>query len=79
MRNLRRRIHRLEQQLCPSGDGLVTLEELLRSLWRDDRDAFLGATESLNCRYLTRHFELEDAERDRRGMRGTGALRNGIH
>jgi len=65
MRATLKRVQKIEQRLSP-GDGLFTLEELYRAIWREDRTRYrqmstghLGTGMSV----LLPVFEREDAER----------------
>ena len=61
--NLTRRLKRLEKRLRPSAASTFTLEELCRSIWRDDQRAFRKLAGECNLGLLVRRFESEDAER----------------
>jgi len=61
-RRMWRRLERIEERVRPKrADGLYTLEELCRAVWRHDEPAFrkmAGVYGSL--RYFIRRFERED-------------------
>jgi hypothetical protein len=64
MQNLRRRVRALEQ-LHPEHDGMCTVEELCRAMWRQDKTSYLKRVEKgdWHLRKFVTQFELEDAER----------------
>ena len=59
---LRKRVGKIEQRVGTHHDGLYTLEELCRMMWRDGGREELKADSSLRCFAI--QFEREDAERE---------------
>jgi len=60
---IKKRLQKLEQKLCPTDNGMFTLEELCRFMWRQDKKAFLKIAKDLNCSFFIKQFEREEAER----------------
>jgi hypothetical protein len=64
-RQIRKRVEKVEEKVCPEHDGSYTLEELCRMLWRQDKRGYLemanGGDHTL--RLFVQQFEREDAER----------------
>jgi hypothetical protein len=72
-RGVARRLQRLEAVHPVSRDGVIsiTLEDLLRAIWRDDKNKYVkSATENGFGAFLIPQFEREDAERARRSLVG---------
>jgi hypothetical protein len=62
MRQFRSRLKALEKAL-PKHDGMYTLEEMCRIVWRQDTERLRKMTEYSFVRLLIPRFEREDAER----------------
>jgi hypothetical protein len=61
--NIKKRLDNLERELCPTHSVMFTLEELCRSMWHQDKKAFLKMAKDLNCSFFMKQFEREEAER----------------
>ena len=74
---IRRRVEKLEKKASPDRARGFTMEELCRSIWRNDKRRFivLAQGEHQNLRYLIPQFEGEDAARIKtyRAFRAYGA------
>jgi hypothetical protein len=69
-RQLRRRLDVVEAQLSPKHhDGLFTLEELCREIWRQDSKNYRKIYRDHRLGYFIQQFEREDLE-SRAHMRG---------
>jgi len=66
-RSIRNRLLRLAQNIRPQGDESFTLEELCRSMWREDKRKFLQIAKGTSLSLFVRQFELDDVERGERG------------
>ena len=73
-----KRMADLERRVYPAGDRSLSLEEVHRMLWRQDRDAFLSLVlEGCNsARSFQEQFEQEEADRARQ-VSGTRACIQG--
>lgn len=67
-----KRLQKLEDKLHPSHDGTFTLEELCRSMWRQDKNGFRKFAEKEREGLFLRQFEFEDAERESAARRESG-------
>jgi len=57
-------IDNIERRVCPKHDGIYTLEELCRIMWREDRASLKEiATNWPASNLLIAKFEREDTER----------------
>ena len=58
-----KRVAKLENLMCPQSDGdiSITLEELCRSMWRQDKKGFLESAKNNSYRLFVSQFEREDA------------------
>jgi hypothetical protein len=59
-----RRVAKVEQILCPRPDpykNTVTLEELYRSIWKQDKVKFLERAQNTSAMLFKPQFEREDA------------------
>ncbi len=65
MPNLRGRLQTLERVCRPKHDGMYTLEELCRMMWRQSKKNYLKRIEKgcWGLRHFVLQFEREDAER----------------
>ena len=61
-RPLWRRLAKLEMKLCPPYDDGCTLEELCRTIWRQDKNKFRKVHREDRLAYFTPQFEREDLE-----------------
>jgi hypothetical protein len=63
-RQIRRRLAGIEETLCPRRDGTFTLAELLREIWRCDRESYMEslARGDFAFRLLLPEFENEAAD-----------------
>lgn len=62
LRELIKRVGRLERAACAGSGGDFTLEELCRWIWRLDKRRFLILARKSNLTYFISQFEFEDAE-----------------
>lgn len=56
-----KRVAKLESLLCPHSDGLFTVEELCRSMWRTDKKHFIEIAKCNSFQLFVYQFEQEDA------------------
>jgi hypothetical protein len=68
-RSIRNRLLRVEREIQPPDDVGFTLEELCRSMWREDKRKFLEMAKGTSFNLFARQFEFEDAEHDRQMRR----------
>jgi hypothetical protein len=75
MSAIARRIQRLEalelQHRAKDGHRSITLEELCRLCWRQDKKGFIESAEGNSYRLFVSKFEREDAEAASRDGRAT--------
>ena len=57
-----KRVAKLEDVMHPQSDGMWTLEELCRSMWREDKKKFKEMAQNSNYQLFVYQFEREDAE-----------------
>ena len=65
-RQIRKRVEKIQEKVCPEHDGTYTWEELNRLIWRQDKQRFLeiaNGPDGSMSRSFVAHFEREDAER----------------
>ncbi len=70
-RTIWRRMRKLEKRFMPVSSNGFTLEELCRSVWREDQTYFreFAAESTFPISILIPQFEREDADRARRAQR----------
>ena len=63
-RQIRKRLERIGERICPRGDGTFTLEELCRAMWRENKAAYMRKVEKGDwaLQYFVTQFEYEDAQ-----------------
>jgi hypothetical protein len=69
--NLTRRLIKLESAIAAKQDLSLTLEELCRRLWQENKEGFFKVSKLTSFSFFVAQFEREDAER-----KETDALRN---
>lgn len=62
---MKRRLEKLEQRSHAPHDGIFTLEELCRSIWRSDKKHFLELARQTHLSHFVAQFQFDDAERRR--------------
>jgi hypothetical protein len=71
--SIRSRLRKVERKIQPRRDASFTLEELCRSMWREDKRKFLQTSSNTSIGFFARQFEIEDVERRRRPPDATTA------
>jgi hypothetical protein len=78
MKSIDRRLTKLEESVLPRNDGMFTIEELCRSMWRSNpahcRELAQESGDSIMRSYIP-IFEAEDAKRSHGGS-GNSAQQN---
>ena len=60
-RQMSRRLEKVEERVCPKRrDGMYTLEELCRDMWRSDEKAFRKMAAGSMLSHFIPQFERED-------------------
>jgi hypothetical protein len=57
-----KRVANLEERMCPQSDGMWTLEELCRSLWRKNKKRFMEIAKNTSYQLFVYQFQREDAD-----------------